>query len=60
MCMYLYRIYGTGAGRARAFMVLVVLLRWLSIATEAKIPEPIIVDDEFVKQGYRCARAYGF
>ena len=41
-------------------MVLVVLLRWLSIATEAKIPEPIIVDDEFVKQGYRCARAYGF
>ena len=58
--MYLYRVYGTGAGRACAFMVLVVLLRWLSIATEAKIPEPIVVDDEFVDHGNRRARAYSF
>ena len=41
-------------------MVLVVLLRWLSIATEAKIPEPIVVDDEFVDHGNRRARAYSF
>ena len=60
MSMYLYRVYGTGAGRARAFMVLVVFLRRLCGTTEANTPDPIIVDDEFVDHGNRCARAYGF
>ena len=60
MCMYLYRVYGTGAGRACAFMVLVVFLRRVRGATEEKIPEPIVVDDEFVDHGNRRARAYSF
>jgi len=41
-------------------MILIVLHRWLSGATEANIPEPIVADDEPVYQGNRCARAYGF
>ena len=60
MHVNLYRIYGTGTGRACAFMLLAILLRWLSIATETNIPEPVVIDDELVEQGYRCARAYGF
>jgi len=41
-------------------MVLVVFLRRVRGATEEKIPEPIVVDDEFVDHGNRRARAYSF
>ena len=58
--MDLYRVYGARAGRAGTFVLLAVLLRWLSGATEAKTPEPIIVDDEFVDHGDSNPCAYRF
>ena len=39
---------------------LYIFLRRVRGATEEKIPEPIVVDDEFVDHGNRRARSYGF